>query len=158
MKRLLLLLFTIATATVTDIDGNVYETVWIGDQHWMAENLKVARYRNGERFFKGFINNSFKDIYGFTYNWHQVDDSRGICPEGWHVPSDEEFIFLEMYIGIPEIELMGTFFRGSQGSKLGGNAELWKDGALVNGDLKIGPDFKSDEPSKKPAWSLERGK
>ena len=48
MKRLLLLLFTIATATVTDIDGNVYETVQIGDQIWMSENLKTTHYSNGE--------------------------------------------------------------------------------------------------------------
>ena len=125
-----------ATATVTDIDGNVYETVLIDDQLWMAENLKVTHYRNGETIFNA-TNNSLVDTYGYTYNWHKVDDSRGICPEGWHVPSDDEFIFLEMYIGIPELELMGTFLRGSQGSKLAGNAELWDDGQLKN-DARFG--------------------
>ena len=94
--------------TVTDIDGNVYQTVVIGGQEWMAENLRTARYRDGiaipnvqdnaewENVTTGAWSNYNHDtvndsMYGKLYNWYAVDDSLGICPEGWHVPSDDEW-------------------------------------------------------------------
>ena len=70
MKKLLLLLITIATATVTDIDGNVYETVLIGDQLWMAENLKTTHYRNGDAIqplYNPANNGSNVELYGKLY-------------------------------------------------------------------------------------------
>ena len=78
--------------TVTDIDGNIYQTVQIGDQLWMAENLKVTHYQNGDEIPCNVYNDdpSNAAIYGRLYNWYAVDDERGICPEGWHVPSDDE--------------------------------------------------------------------
>ncbi len=94
--------------TVTDIDGNVYSVVMIGNQLWMAENLKVTHYRNGDPIpnvtdkadWKGLAtgalcayNNSEANaqMYGNLYNWYAVTDSRNIAPEGFHVPTEEEF-------------------------------------------------------------------
>ncbi len=97
---------SICPATVTDIDGNVYNTVQIGDQCWMAENLKVQRYRNGvviptnlsnwtSLTFGAYVvyDNILanKDIYGLLYNWFATVDPQGLCPLGWHVPSDAEW-------------------------------------------------------------------
>ena len=96
---------------VTDIDGNVYQNVQIGEQLWMAENLKVTHYRNGDEIqnitnngnwwslstgaYGDYDNNpSNSETYGRLYNWYTVDDSRGVCPEGWHVSSDDEFTVL----------------------------------------------------------------
>ncbi len=89
--------------TVTDIDGNVYKTVKIGNQVWMAENLKVIHYRNGDEIphhaDDGDWNSSTGawcsydnekgnvEIYGRLYNWFAQNDSRGLAPEGWHVPT-----------------------------------------------------------------------
>ena len=107
------------TATVTDIDGNVYLTVKIGNQWWMAENLKVTHYSNGDIiphvtdgdewsaiWFEGtgawcnFNNDpSNTAIYGRLYNWLAVDDSRNIAPTGWHVPNDMEWQTLLDYLG-----------------------------------------------------------
>jgi len=101
------------SGTVTDIDGNVYQTIKIGDQWWMAENLKVTHYRNSDPIphvtdggtwsylFTGayceYDNNPANvAIYGRLYNWYAVGDSRNIAPEGWHVPSDDEWKQLEM--------------------------------------------------------------
>lgn len=101
--------------SVTDIDGNVYQIVKIGDQWWMAENLKVTHYRNGEAILNitdngewsnlstgayciRYNNSDNIDTYGLLYNWYAVDDSRNIAPTGWHVPSDEEFKILENYL------------------------------------------------------------
>jgi hypothetical protein len=196
-------------STVVDIDGNVYQTVKIGDQWWMAENLKVKHYRNGDPIhdltsekihpgyscypteidgilithgglYRGFTetgdkarinpntgeigcdlclgfghiarphpdmetkegvpywtwlynttegaltnhppeythyndyHNRLKEIdeviqyYGLYYNWYAVDDPRVLCPVGWHVPSDEEWKQLELYLGMPEEEVNGT--------------------------------------------------
>jgi len=102
--------------TVTDIDGNVYKTVKIGNQIWMAENLKVTHYRNGDAIPTGHSNSEWSNldntqtgayavydgnesIYGYLYNWYAVDDSRNIAPEGWHVPTDNEWQTLVDYLG-----------------------------------------------------------
>ena len=91
--------------TVTDIDGNVYQTVQIGDQLWMAENLKVTHYQNGDEIPCNVYNDdpSNSAIYGRLYTWYAVDDERGICPEDWHVPSenevDSEWQILVDYLG-----------------------------------------------------------
>ncbi len=106
-------------ATVTDIDGNVYNTIQIGSQCWMQENLKVERYRNGESIPTGLSNSAWsntytttdgafavynneasnKDTYGLLYNWYAVDDTRGICPTGWHVPTAGEWTDLTDHLG-----------------------------------------------------------
>ena len=104
------------TGTVTDYDGNVYKTVKIGDQWWMAENLKVTHYRKGEVIpnvtdntawsnlttgaYCEYDNNSENvETYGRLYNWYAVSDSRNIAPEGWHVPTDAEWSTLVTYLG-----------------------------------------------------------
>jgi len=145
--------FSIGVSTITDIDGNVYQTVEIGDQVWMAENLKVTHYRNGDAIPTGHSNSEWSnlydtetgaycvyddneanaDTYGYLYNWYAVDDSRNIAPEGWHVPTDDEIKALEMYLGMSQSEADDTGYRGTnEGSKLAGNADLWNSGALEN--------------------------
>ncbi len=124
------------TGTVTDIDGNVYQTIKIGDQWWMMENLKVTHYRNGDPIphvtdgstwgalstgaYCEYDNNSVNvATYGRLYNWYAVADSRNIAPEGWHVPTDEELKQLEMYLGMSQAEADGTGWRGTdEGGKL----------------------------------------
>lgn len=104
-------------STVTDIDGNVYPTVKIGEQEWMAKNLKTTKYSNGEAInnvtdnasWAGLSNGAFcwynndydnnGSVYGALYNWYAVADSRNICPTDWHVPSDAEWTILETHLG-----------------------------------------------------------
>lgn len=93
-----------------DIDGNVYKTVKIGDQLWMAENLRVTKFNNGDPIettnpakldisdliepkFQWVAggNDSKLELYGRLYTWYVVTDSRKICPEGWHVVTDTEW-------------------------------------------------------------------
>ena len=97
------------------IDGNVYETIQIGEQLWMAENLKVTHYNNEDEisypsneYFGNYDDGQYgvydndpanADIYGNLYNWAVVDDDRGVCPEGFHVPSDAEYTVLTDYLG-----------------------------------------------------------
>ncbi|MFZ5980786.1 MAG: fibrobacter succinogenes major paralogous domain-containing protein [Candidatus Zixiibacteriota bacterium] len=121
------------TGTVTDIDGNVYQTVKIGDQWWMAENLKVTRYRNEDSISHGGSWGSYTegaycaynndennaDIYGYLYNFYAIEDSRLIAPSGWHVPTDEEWKQLEMYLGMSQAQADSTGWRGTdEGGKL----------------------------------------
>jgi uncharacterized protein (TIGR02145 family) len=103
-------------STVTDIDGNTYQTLLIGDQRWMIENLKVTHYRNGDSIATGYTssdwsvlssgayavygdNESNADTYGYLYNWHVVEDIRNIAPVGWHVPTVNEWQTLVDYLG-----------------------------------------------------------
>jgi uncharacterized protein (TIGR02145 family) len=86
---------------VTDLDGNSYQTVQIGTQCWMQSNLKTSKYRNGDNIPIGvhssgsytvYNNNSNNNlIYGKLYNYYAVEDTRGICPTGWHVPTENEW-------------------------------------------------------------------
>ena len=135
--------------TVTDIDGNVYQTVQIGSQLWMAENLKVTHFRNGDAITniindEEWINTSESaycyynntssnaEIYGNFYNWYAVDDTRGLAPEGWHIPTDDEIKELEIALGMSESEANNEGGRGTnEGSKLAGNDDLWEYSSLV---------------------------
>jgi len=131
---------------LTDIDGNVYKTVKIGEHWWMAENLKVLRYRNGDSIdFIGLsgdrdstkwsnhksgafciIDNldstaqNYKGkMFGLLYNGYVVTDTRNIAPVGWHIPTDNEWKELEIYLGMSSAEAEKVSWRGSdQGNKL----------------------------------------
>jgi uncharacterized protein (TIGR02145 family) len=144
------LLSTIDDNTVTDIDGNVYKTVKIGNQIWMAENLKVTRYRNGDPISTGYTDKEwgelnsgaycyyydvpkYIELYGNLYNWYAADDERGICPVGWHVPTDEEWKELEVTLGMSNENVNVYYYRGTnQGAQLAGETNFWKQGRLVN--------------------------
>ncbi|CAH0529859.1 fibrobacter succinogenes major paralogous domain-containing protein [Vibrio hippocampi] len=101
--------------TVQDHEGNVYRTVTIGDQVWMAEGLRVTQFQDGSKVSSGAIpkdepENLLK--YGRLYNWHDVADERNLCPEGWRVATDEDWKRLERTIGMPEEELDQQGWRG----------------------------------------------
>jgi uncharacterized protein (TIGR02145 family) len=101
---------------VTDIDGNIYHTITIGAQTWMLEDLRTTHYRNGdpvpevidnsnwESLNNGAYcnyenNNDISDTYGLLYNWFAINDKRGLAPEGWHIPSNDEWLQLADYLG-----------------------------------------------------------
>lgn len=104
------------TDTVSDIDGNTYQTIGIGYQEWMTENLKTTKYNDGndipladndtiweELSTPGYCwyNNdsaSYQAVYGVLYNWYAVNTGK-LCPSGWHVPTDEEITELVDYLG-----------------------------------------------------------
>ena len=138
--------FTCGTSTVT-YDGVTYNTVQIGDQCWLKENLRTTKYNDGTSItnvtdnatwtsttsgaYCCYDNNpSNCDTYGALYNWYAVNTGK-LCPSGWHVPSDGEWKTLEMYLGMTQAQADATGWRGTdQGAKLAGNASLWIDGAL----------------------------
>jgi uncharacterized protein (TIGR02145 family) len=96
---------------VTDMDGNFYPSIIISGQEWMQKNLAVSKYRNGDPIPTGLSDAAWGNLtsgayaiynndaannntYGKLYNWYAVNDSRGLCPTGWHVPSDAEWTTL----------------------------------------------------------------
>jgi uncharacterized protein (TIGR02145 family) len=114
--------------TVTDIDGNNYPVVQIGDQCWMAANLRTASYRDGSTVpnvtdntawtqlntgaWSNYGNDPSNDpIYGKLYNWFAAADPL-LCPQGWHLPTDAEWQQMELALGMPAVELNSTGLRG----------------------------------------------
>ncbi|MDX2444448.1 MAG: FISUMP domain-containing protein [Bacteroidales bacterium] len=87
-------------------DGQSYNTVQIGDQIWMAEDLN---YDSKGSLIYG-LDTSNADIYGRLYLW---ETAQNVCPEGWHLPSDGEWLQLEQYIGVPTDELIIEDLRGT---------------------------------------------
>ena len=101
--------------TVTDIDGNVYHTIKIGTQIWMAENLKSTKFSDGTRIDNVKDNTAWNDLttpgycwyendvkykntYGALYNWYSVNTGK-LCPSGWHVPTDAEWTVMTTFLG-----------------------------------------------------------
>jgi len=103
------------TQTVSDIDGNTYNTVTIGSQVWMKENLKTTHYNNGlaiptttlaanndsTSIFQWVYNNDTTHVavYGRLYSWYALTKSGNVCPVGWHVPDNSEWEVLSNYLG-----------------------------------------------------------
>lgn len=103
------------TGTVTDIEGNIYKTIKIGNQWWMAENLKTKKFRTGNTIPDVTDDSLWQNntaaccLYqndptapGLLYNWFAVTDSENIAPSGWHIPTDDEWKELERYIGMTD--------------------------------------------------------
>ncbi len=130
---------TVVYGSVTDIDGNKYETVMIDGTEWMAENLKVSHYSNGDPValvlndsawenttegaaavyphheFQGLESASdVTEAYGKLYNWAAATDTRNICPDGWHVPSEVEWTQMSDYFKNQVAEVTS----GNLGNKL----------------------------------------
>ncbi len=129
---------TIVDSTLlTDIDGHTYPTVQICNQTWMAKNLDVTRYRNGDiipqvtdptewaNLTTGawcWYNNdsaTYGSVYGRLYNWYAVNDPRGLAPIGWHVPSDGEWNTLTDCLGGANVA--GGKLKNISGWSNGGN-------------------------------------
>jgi uncharacterized protein (TIGR02145 family) len=117
--------FTCGNSTISDIDNNSYNTVLIGTQCWTKENLKVTNYNDGtaiplnNTYTSGTVSTVWQGLttgaytiygnessiganatnYGFLYNWYAVNDTRKLCPSGWHVPTDAEWTILTDYLG-----------------------------------------------------------
>jgi uncharacterized protein (TIGR02145 family) len=114
--------------TTVTFDGHTYALVGIGTQCWFKENLRSDTYRNGDAI-PGYLNDSQwistesgaqaaydndsanLTTYGRLYNWHAINDVRGLCPVGFHVPSDEEWTVLENALG--GSNLAGTALKSS---------------------------------------------
>ena len=133
----------IATDSITDMDGNVYKTVKIGSKWWMAENLKVKRYLNGDSVtyiprtspqveWSNLSTGAYcylDEKFGLLYNFYTINDSRKLAPDGWHIPSDDEWKEMEISLGMSPEDTGFLNWRGSdQGNKLkivGGNTMFW---------------------------------
>jgi uncharacterized protein (TIGR02145 family) len=105
---------------VTDVDGNVYLAVTIGTQVWMGENLKTSNLKDGTAIplvtddqewnrlttpgYSWYDNDksNYGETYGGLYNWYAVESGK-LCPEGWHVPSDTEWVILINHLGGEEV-------------------------------------------------------
>ncbi len=113
--KLVFLMVILIEASIVMSQGDI-KSVKIGNQVWMAENLNVDRYRNGDPINTGLTDQQWKVttqgafaiydniqandlVYGKLYNWYAVVDPRGLCPSGWHVPSDDEWTILTDYLG-----------------------------------------------------------
>ena len=102
----------LGSSTVADVDGNIYNTIQIGTQCWMRENIKAKHYANGNALSRYCYigNEAYCDTFGGLYNWPTIMNGsssgsfvpsgiQGICPTGWHLPSDPEWDILIYFLG-----------------------------------------------------------
>jgi uncharacterized protein (TIGR02145 family) len=145
----------IERSTVTDIDGNVYVTVKIGDQWWMAENLRVSKFNDGTELI--LISEDMSDsiwanadspsycylndgLNGFLYNGKTVTNGKNIAPSGWHVATDDEWKKLETTIEMKQSDVQLTGWRGeNEGEKLASKYSVgWPEGGELFGTDEYG--------------------
>jgi len=159
------IIFYKAVPRLMDIDGNTYPIVTIGSQVWMAENLRVMHYSDGSPVSTTTSvfdnNNTNLSTYGLLYDWATAmkgaassatnpSNVRGICPAGWHLPSEEEWIQLEIYLGMnASVARNTTGMRGTNqgtllqvGGSTGFNAVLggyylYNHNIAVNGFMRM---------------------
>lgn len=113
---------------VTDIDGNSYPVVVIGEQRWMAKNLRVTRAESGDSVTSFFFDNDSLEYAdrGRLYTWDvamngsQREGARGICPDGWHLPTDGEWMQLFDHVEGAGAELLAGGSTGFKASPDGG--------------------------------------
>lgn len=116
---LIFLSFNYLFAQVTDVNGQTYKTIVIGTQTWMAENLNVDRFKNGDQIPEAKTNDEWKKAsenkqpawcylfndpsngqkFGKLYNWYAVNDPRGLAPEGYYIPTSHDWFLFEEYLG-----------------------------------------------------------
>ena len=113
--------------SVTDSEGNTYKTIKIGNQWWMAEDLRTTKFSDGTSVSQmqdanGWLNpqpyyciyDNSPQVPGLLYNWYAVMDPRGIAPEGWRIPTDEDWKELERYLEMTAEETDKTGWRGQK--------------------------------------------
>ncbi len=114
--------FEVNQPCVIDVDGNMYSIVRIGDQTWMGENLRVTHAPDSSEITSYAYGNdtSLVKTYGRLYTWDaamnesRLEGAQGICPSGWHVPTDDDFKELEMHLGMTQAEAdMADTWRGA---------------------------------------------
>ena len=123
-----------------------FPTITIGDQTWMAKNLNIGAMITGvtsmldnnilEKYCYDDLESNC-EVYGALYQWDEMmkyvntESTQGICPTGFHLPSDEEWKTLEMQLGMSQVQADGEGYRGTdQASKMAGNELLWTNGPL----------------------------
>jgi uncharacterized protein (TIGR02145 family) len=127
-------------------DKKAYKTVEIGAQIWMAENLNFGtpidatmNPTNNSIVEKHCYDNDPTNCqtYGGLYQWDEAmqylttESVQGVCPDGWHLPSDAEWKVMEIHLGMIQAQADALLYRGTdQGSQIGGNETLWANGAL----------------------------
>lgn len=117
----------IETGTVSDVDGNTYQTVKIGSRWWMAENLRVTHYRDGSSITRldsetdwlsgaaGYtVHPDATTLIGNLYNWYAVSNTIPVAPDGWHIATDEEWKQLELDLGMSSSAANALGWRGSK--------------------------------------------
>lgn len=115
--------------SVKDIEGNIYLTVEIGEQTWMQENLRVSVTPDSTPITSYLYNDdeANEETFGRLYSWDVAmngstqEMAQGICPVGWHIPSDGEWKTLEIYLGMTQLEadMVNTWRGQGVGTKLG---------------------------------------
>ena len=176
----------IRSDNITDIDGFQYKTVRMGNQTWMAENLNVTRFRNGDPIMEAQTMDEWREAdlagipawcyynedaenapqLGKLYNWHAVRDARGLAPTKWHIPNMEEWTRMFNFIG--GNQKAGAILKDTTGWHENGNgSSMTGFAAKPSGSRDFSSNFKgvkrfgywwvNEEHGAETAWGIDMG-